>query len=177
MSPTNVLTLRNGMVLAVAVLLLGLAAFWVSQMIAASTPDDNLPPSAAVPMAQEWAANSEHGGPGFGGLDTSADFQVSGEVITLGGAVQIQRGHSISRESLEWSDRNSEVWMIFFDGEVDGASTVNGVREPTPTEYSRVIVVMDAATGDIISRSAYPVGHPTNNVSSTSLQQYVEAPD
>ena len=176
MFPTNVLTLRNGLALAVAVLLLGLAAFWVSQMIAASSPDNNLPPSKAVPLAQKWAADSEHGGPGFGGLDTSAEFQVSGEVLTLGGAVEIQRGHSIPSESLEWSARDEEVWILFFDGEVDGTRTVNGVEEATPVEYSRVIVIMDAETGNLISRSAYPVGHPTNNVSSTNLQEHVETP-
>ena len=95
----------------------------------------------------------------------------------MGEAVEIQRGYCIPSNSLEWSERDETVWLMVIDVEINGGRMVDGTEEPGPVEYSRVIIVMDAGTGDLISRSAYPVGHPVNDVSSTNLQEYVETPN
>ncbi len=131
-----------------------------------------LPPEEAVPIATEWASDSIYGGPGFGGL-IGKPRGVAGAIITLNEAVEIDTGYSIDPNTQQWLYRENLVWLVIFDGEVNGRRQISEKLESDSAKYSQVLVIMDAETGLLISRTAVVSGQERKPAGLDDLMRFM----
>lgn len=111
-----------------------------------------------MPAAFAFASAGAQGGIGFAGL-IGAPTNVRGKVVSLDTAVRTQSGHAIDPKSSEWLARDQLVWLVVFEGDVDAKgedSLASNVTEGMA--YTQVAIIMDAKTGQLVSRSAHPIG-------------------
>ena len=173
MLSSNLFNSRNILLFVVLALILALfAALIIYATVARSDAATGLPPEEAVPIATEWASDSIYGGPGFGGL-IGKPRGVAGAIITLNEAVEIDTGYSIDPNTQQWLYRENLVWLVIFDGEVNGRRQISEKLESDSAKYSQVLVIMDAETGVLISRTAVVSGQERKPAGLDDLMRFM----
>lgn len=158
-------TTRKALILAVTMLVTAAIATtsWMALGMTGNSGPANLLPGQAVAKAKAVATTTN---PAFTGL-TNTPTAVSGKIMTLNEANLLRTNEALDPSTKMGQIGDELVWVIVFDGEVDG----NKPGDTSSWEYTQMMLVLKADTGNTLFGFAQPSGH---EVSKTNLDDLTE---